>query len=348
MDLLPSPEQDEIVAAVAGLLSAELPTPRPSDGQTMPPPLDRALWARCAGLGWFGLGLDPAAGGVGYGLVEEALVFREIGRYLAPGPFLPTVLGARVAAAAAVAGHVAGATDLAGAIVDGTTVVGLADLRHGRCTTDEVDGDLDLHDCAEADLALVVTPDGAALVEVTALEVGEPVGCLDPATTLATARATHVRPLASATSAVEPIFRRGAVLVAALLTGVAEAARDMGAEHARTRVQFGRPIGVHQAVKHACTDMAVRAEAAGCQTFLAAMTLDGGLADAAFQVASAKVVATDAALRNARANIQVHGGMGFTWEHGAHRLLKRAHVLGWLFGDRSHHLADLIALPAAH
>ena len=344
MDLLPSPEQDEIVAAVAALLAAELPTPPAGpapDPAAGPPPLDRALWARCAGLGWFGLGLDPAAGGVGYGLAEEALVFREVGRHLAPGPFLPTVLGARVAVAAGVA-------DIAGAILGGAAVVGLAELRDGRCTAEEVAGELDLYDCAGAELVLVATPEGAALVEPAALEAMEPVACLDPGTGMATARAPHVRPLAWVPGEVEPTFQRGAVLVAAMLSGVAEAARDLGAGHARERIQFGRPIGVHQAVKHACTDMAVRAEAAACQTFLAALTVEEGLDDAAFQVASAKVVAGDAALRNARANIQVHGGMGFTWEHGAHRLLKRAHLLGGLFGDRYHHLADLVALPAAH
>jgi alkylation response protein AidB-like acyl-CoA dehydrogenase len=104
---------------------------------------------------------------------------------------------------------------------------------------------------------------------------------------------------------------------------------------------------VNQAVKHSCTDMAVRAESATCQTFFAALALGESTPDAAFQVAAAKIVAGNAATMNARASVQIHGGLGFTWEHDAHLLAKRAHVLGVLFGDRREHLARLLALPPA-
>jgi len=136
-------------------------------------------------------------------------------------------------------------------------------------------------------------------------------------------------------------------MVAAMLVGIAEATRDLSAEHAKTRVQFGRPIGVHQAIKHRCADMAVRAEAAGSQMLLAALCVESGRADATFQAAAAKVVATDAAVANAASTIQVHGGMGFTSEHDAHLFLERAHVLDHLLGDRRQHLARLVELPPA-
>src|SRR3978361_1781935 len=100
MDMLPTDEQEEIVSSVSSFLSAELPIARVRELFRADSSIDRAIWAKCAGLGWFGLGLSEAAGGVGYGLPEEALLFREIGRHLSPGPFLATVLAARVAAAA--------------------------------------------------------------------------------------------------------------------------------------------------------------------------------------------------------------------------------------------------------
>jgi alkylation response protein AidB-like acyl-CoA dehydrogenase len=339
MDFLLTAEQQEIVSSVGALLAAECPISRIRDGFAERSSVDRSLWATCAALGWFGLGLDEAAGGVGYGLTEEALLFREIGRHLAPGPLLPTVIGARAAAGT-------GSADLTRAILDGTLAVGLAHPLGDAEVGPRVTAELALFDAAGTDLVLIAGPAGAALVDAAVLVDVTDLGCLDPASRFARARVDDVPAAAFVDRGADPLFLRGAVLAAAMASGVAEAARDMAAEHARSRVQFGRPIGVNQAVKHACADMAVRAEAATSQSFLAAMTLDRSQADAAFQVASAKVVATDAALRNTRANIQVHGGMGFTWEHDAHLLLKRTHVLGLVFGDRRHHLSELISLPA--
>src|SRR5690606_31879183 len=112
MDLVPSAEQDEIVAAAAGLLAEEVPAARLRELRDAPSSRDAALWARCAQQGWFGLGLPAELGGVGYGLVEEALLFRELGRRLVPGPVLATTLAARLAA-------LGGRADLAAALLAG-------------------------------------------------------------------------------------------------------------------------------------------------------------------------------------------------------------------------------------
>ena len=128
---------------------------------------------------------------------------------------------------------------------------------------------------------------------------------------------------------------------------IAEATRDMSSEYAKIRVQFGPPIGVNQAIKHACADMALRAEAASAQLLFAALSVDEGRSDAAFQVAAARIVATDAAVENATRTIQVHGGMGYTFEHDAHLFLKRARVLDRVLGDSRSQMAALIDLPAA-
>jgi alkylation response protein AidB-like acyl-CoA dehydrogenase len=135
----------------------------------------------------------------------------------------------------------------------------------------------------------------------------------------------------------------GSVLISAMLVGVAEATRDMGVEYAKQRVQYGKPIGSYQAIKHPCADMATRCEAAVSLLLFAALAVREGRPDAVFQVAAAKRIATQAALENSRANVQIHGGMGYTWEHDAHLYVTRARVLNQVFGDVHAQQATLLA-----
>jgi alkylation response protein AidB-like acyl-CoA dehydrogenase len=136
--------------------------------------------------------------------------------------------------------------------------------------------------------------------------------------------------------------RRGAVLVAAQLAGMAGATSEMAVAYAMERQQFGKPIGAFQAVKHICADMKVRAEVARAAVDAAAVVFDDpGVGDVDRAAAAAKVVAGDAAIANAKACIQVHGGMGFTWEVDAHLFLKRAWVLDRLFGTAAEHAERL-------
>ena len=282
MDLLPSPEQQEIAATAASFLAARLPTTRTRALIDEPSNVDGLAWAGAAELGWFGLGLPEAAGGVGCGLVDEALLFREIGRSLAGGPYLATVLGARVAS-------FGGRPDLTAAIVAGARV-GLGVPVGG--------GDLLLVDVIGADLVLLVTPQAASLLAV-ADGRARAAACIDPTTRLARAEVDTAAAVASVPAGVDPVERRAGVLIAALQTGIAEATRDIAAEHAKQRVQFDRPIGVNQAVKHPCADMAVRAELAWAQTLVAALAVDERREDAEFQALAAKVVAGHAAEQNA-------------------------------------------------
>jgi len=342
MDLLPSSEQDEIISSAAQFLLGTLPVTRTRELIGDASNVDAKAWTLAAELGWFALGLPEEVGGVGCGLTDEALVFREIGRALASGPFLSTTLAARVAA-------FAGDADLAASVAGGQQVaLGLlgvgATIDPGSGT---VDGDLHLVDAAEADLVLVPGADMTSLVALADLEEVVSVECIDPTTRLSRGTASRVRPVVSVTSEVDPVSRRGGVLAAASLTGIAEATRDISAAHAASRVQFDRPIGVNQAVKHACADMAVRAELAWAQTLFAAVTTDEHREDAEFHALGAKVVGADAAERNAAATVQVLGGMGFTFEHDANLYLKRAYVLGYAFGDTRDALSRLIRLPAA-
>lgn len=341
MDLLPNAEQQEIVSATAGLLEKELPVSRMRVLWERPSSVDRHVWSECAALGWFGLGLPETDGGVGYALAEEALVFREIGRHLAPGPFLASTLGARVAV-------MAGCSEEADAVIAGDAVVGFAQPRDASAVVGAaVSGEFDVIDGVDVSYLVVVAPTGAALLASDAAGPVEPQRCIDPAVRLGSLELDGVPAVAYCTADVDPTFDRGAVLAAAMLTGIAEATRDTAAEYAKARVQFGKPIGVHQAVKHRCADMAMRAEAAHSQVLFAALCIDDGRSDMTYQAAAAKVVAADAAIRNAASNIQIHGGIGYTFEHDAHLYVKRAHVLDTIVGDTRQHLARLIDLPAA-
>jgi alkylation response protein AidB-like acyl-CoA dehydrogenase len=341
VDLLPTSEQLEIVAAAAAFVAKEHPLARIRELRDEPSAVDPRPWARSAELGWFALAVPEEQGGVGYTLAEEALLFREVGRGLAPGPFIATVLAARVALAA-------GAAEVATAIMAGEAMVALAqpvgaDAEIGA----QVRGSFELIDAVGAPYVLAVGPDGAALVATEALGEIVATKSIDPAVRLAHVDVDGVPAVAFVPAEQEPAFLRGCVLASAMSSGIAEATRDMAAEYAKVRVQFAKPIGVNQAIKHRCADMAVRAEVAGSQVLFAALSVETARADAAFQVAAAKVVATDAAVANAGSNIQVHGGMGYTYEHDAHLYLKRAHVLDHMFGRSRSHLAHLIELPPA-
>jgi alkylation response protein AidB-like acyl-CoA dehydrogenase len=291
MNLLPSSEQSGLVAAAAAFLAKEAGAG-----------FSRELWARMGGLGWFALG------DAGFGIVEEALLFRELGRALAPGPFLPQVL----------AGHVATGEALA-AIAGGSAVVALAEP-YG----DPAAATYRVVWAEGADLLLVVAAEGAAVVEAGAATSWEHHAGFDPSAPVAL-----VRLATPAVVAAPGLVARGRVLAAAALVGICEATRDESAAYACQREQFGRPIGSFQAVKHRCADMAVRAEAASSLTFLAALSLgedDGSLVDLA------KALAGEHALANAGDDIQNHGGTGFTEGCAAHRYLKRAQLLSSVLG----------------
>ena len=135
------------------------------------------------------------------------------------------------------------------------------------------------------------------------------------------------------------------VMAAGMLCGTLEASRDLAVDFARTRVQFGRPIGAFQAIKHRCADAALGAEIAYAQSWNAAHAVAAGAADAEFRARAAKWLAGDEALKAARFDIQAHGGMGFTQEVDAQRILKRIHVLHQMFGNPRLVPAQLAALP---
>jgi hypothetical protein len=339
MDLCPSTEQQALVEACRSFIEHRLLPVQDNQGSG---PAMRTMWSECAELGWFTLGLEESRGGVGYSLVEEALLHRELGRHLVPGPTLWTTLGARVAA-------YGGRPDVVAAISDGSVRVGLAAPRASRATDQQSPSGPDAHfvDCDDADYVLFLEGELASLFDRTSVEVNAQVPGLDQTVVLATGRIGSARPLVTVTRAQDPVHTRGIVLLAAALTGIAEATRDLSVAYASLREQFGRPIGAYQAIKHRCANMAVRAEAALAQTSFAAAAIVAGLADDDFQARAARLVAGDAAVQNAADNVQVHGGIGFTFDHSAHRYVERAHVCTYLLGRTTDHLQAVLATPVS-
>ncbi|MCB1026945.1 MAG: acyl-CoA/acyl-ACP dehydrogenase, partial [Microthrixaceae bacterium] len=329
MDLLPTDEQAEIASTVAAALRSAFPmidrdrydvigaqatrlSPAGDDDPGRRPPLiDAATWSGFGELGWFGLGLAEADGGVGYGLAEEVLLAEELGRQVAPGPFVAQILAARLAAAAGLADAEALAAGTVRAAWGEPTTSAAPPTRLGPDT----DGELLVHHAEGAEWIVAIAGEHAVLLAADALDIDADLAPLDPPTPLRRVRAQGVAPGASDETGATA--RWATTLIAAQLAGIAEATCAMSVDYAKERHQFGQPIGSFQAVKHRCADMAARAEAALTQTRWAALTVDdaGDPATSAFEVASARVMATRAAIVNAEVNVQNHGGIGFTWEH---------------------------------
>jgi alkylation response protein AidB-like acyl-CoA dehydrogenase len=316
IDLLPSGEQQQIIDSVGDFFArADLTAAASADERKAGHSL--GLRREMGALGWFGLGLGEAHGGVGYSLIEEMLVAREFGRHLAsPG-----------LSAAMIAAHVAvhcSQRSLARDILSGEAGVGMI-VPGGAGAA----GDVILVAAQEAQLVLYWNETGAGLYQRN-IFAGAPMASFDESVDMSRVARTAERPLAWVPAAQLSLPTRLGLLICAQLVGVAEAAKDLAVSHAKAREQFGQPIGGFQAIKHACAEMAVQCEAVYAQTFFAGLAVDAGLPDAAFQYAAAGLLTPVAALANTRAGIQIHGGLGFTSDCAAHRFLKRAHLLNWL------------------
>lgn len=342
MDLLPSEDQIELAGAAAAFCSQVGPTQMIRRRRAEPTAVTFKDWSAGAELGLLGISASASVGGLDMSLADEALVFRELGRALMPGPFLSTALAVRVAT-------LSGDADLAAKLISGEVLCGLALTTGVRSARDTLSGRVDVLDAVGADYVLFADGSGAGLIS-TAPSDGfhfAPANCLDPGSRLALCDVDGVKLHNFVPIDCDPIWLRGVLLAAAMHVGIAEACRDLSVDHAKNRVQFGRPIGVNQAIKHRCVDMAVAAEAALQQMVFAALALQEGNRDAELHTLAARIVASKAALSNASEAIQVHGGMGYTFEHDVHLYLKRAHVLDHSFGSRATHLDELLLLGAA-
>ena len=284
-----------------------------------------AFWAELAALGLLGLHVPEEHGGSGFGLAETLVVAEQMGRQLAPGPFCPTVIASAVLAAAEpnwpddlrkrllpglADGTIVGAAALGG---DVTCVGGVATGKAGVV----ISGHL-------ADVLLVPAGDDVLVIEKSAGGVRADV----PANLDQSRRAARIS-LDAAPATVLPGARGlltdvARAVLAAEAAGIAGETTEQAAEYAKVRQQFGRPIATFQAVKHHCANMLVAAELATAAAWDAGRAGLGGGDQLSFTAAIAAALAVPAAVANANLNIQVHGGIGFTWEHDAHLYLRRA------------------------
>lgn len=300
---------------------------------------DRELWSSfCTELGLSGVGIAEELGGAGLGMVEFAIIAEAAGAQVAALPLLGLATAARAIAAggtdnqkaewlpALIAGKAVaaceGATALASA--DGT-LSGTVDLvPHG----------------AVADIFLFVAPHGAWLVRADTPGVSvRRWTTMDQTRPLAqvTLEGAAAEALADPAAAIAAVHEGGWIAVAAESLGGAQSCLDRTVAYSRERVQFGRPIGSFQAYKHRLADMMIEIEQARSAVYWAACAVDEGSQEAALALHAAKSFAADTFFMCAANMIQLHGGIGFTWEHDAHLFFKRARSLQTMLGNGTFH-----------
>ncbi len=309
-----------------------------ADTESMP-----AFWDEAASLGWLGLHLPESCGGGGYGLPELVVVVEALGRAVAPGPFVPTVIAGalldRVTAGGTPSRETPWGAELQRwlcGLADGSVRAGLGLTSDLTCPTGRAAGTAPaVLGGGLADLLVLRAGDDVVVVEATAPGVTVTVPAnLDP-----TRRSARVV-LEGAPAVVIPgggrlLVDLARVVLGAEAAGVAAACTEQAAAYAAVRVQFGRPIGTFQAVKHHCANMAMASELAAAAVWDAARAVEQGGDQLSLAAGDAATMALVAADECAQLNIQVHGGIGFTWEHDAHLYLRRAAALAAVVGPEA-------------
>ena len=328
-------DHSELAASVRGVLTSHkaLQAARAlleADEEPRP-----SYWGEMADLGWLGIHLPEAHGGAGAGLLELVVVLDELGRQVAPGPFLPTVTASAVIAQC---GTEAQQARWLPGLADGsvTAALGLGgDLTLSGGTLDGSAGPV--LGAGGADLLLLRAGDDIVIVDTAAAGSGLSRAAgpdLDPTRRSATVSAASVPVDAEAvlSGAARRAHALARTLAAAEGVGIMSACTDYAVEYAKERVQFGRTIGTFQAVKHHCANMLVAAELATAAVWDAARASHDSADEFILTAAMAAQLTFEPAVHSAQMNIQVHGGIGFTWEHDAHLYLRRALVLNALVG----------------
>ena len=283
-----TPEQEALRGEARRYLEERFPAERVAELAESEAGWDPASWAELAELGWLGVSVAEEEGGAGLGFLEEAVLLEELGRALYPGPYFSTV---------------------------GLALPALPPDERGRVAAGEARWSGEVQGLVP-DLAIVervVTDDGAAPAE------GETLETMDSTRRLGRLAPGAREPLAGRVD--RPRFRAALALEA---VGIAQRALEYGVEHAKERQQFGRPIGVYQAVSHSLVDSFAATELSRSLAYWAAWCVAEGDDRAPTAAAAAKAYASETAVSACERSIQVLGGIGFTWEHPLHRYYKRS------------------------
>jgi alkylation response protein AidB-like acyl-CoA dehydrogenase len=338
-----------------------------------------AFWAKLAEQGWLGLVYPEEYGGAGLGFVDLTVLMEEMGRAVMPGPFFSTVLLGGLTILEA--GSAAQKTEWLGKIGAGEAKAALAftepnarwDAGAVTVTADERGGaftltgtklfvlDAHLADVLvvvartregkrpEEGLSLFLVPRATRGVDVKLLPTMDQTRKLCEVTfaDVALGADALLGPKDGAWAPLSRVLDRATVALCAEMCGGAQRVLDMTTEYAKIRVAFGKPIGSYQGVKHKAADMLVEIENAKSLTYYAAWAMDENVPEAPLAASMAKAYVSDAFRKAAGAGIQLHGGIGFTWEHDLHLYFKRAKSSEFTFGDATWHrerVAQLINL----
>jgi len=369
-------EQDELRDGVRTMLARECPIALVREVVEKGSAPD-TLWAQMVELGWPALTVPEYAGGLGMGTVELAVVVEELGRVLAPGPFLPTVT--QFAPVVAEAGSTEQQERFLGGVATGEITGTLAlveddgSIDPGRnSSTASPDGDgfvlegtkVTVLEATVADEIAVVArqrrtdgSDGVGAFVVPRADVRvEPVEPLDASRPLARVALDGVRvgadrvlgePGPTTAAAIARAVEVATTALAVETVGAAQAIFDITLAYAKQREQFGEPIGSFQAIKHKFADMLVALERARATSYFAALTIAEDDDRRSLAASIAKAAAGDCAALLAKEGIQIHGGIGYTWEHDMHLYVRRVKSNSLLFGSAAQHrarVADLIGL----
>jgi alkylation response protein AidB-like acyl-CoA dehydrogenase len=331
MDFGFNDEQRAIKDTAREMLASRCPLPKVREAAEARS-YDGALWDEIRQLGWTGIAIPEEHGGQGLGVVELVILCEELGYGCAPSPFLST------AAAGLLIAH-AGTDDQRRRWLPGIASGEITGAAAATPGDEVIVSDAD-------DAAVIVLPDGDGARLVTREDAKvESLETIDATRRFARVSADGGEPLPGD---VAGAIGRVIAAVSAELTGVAQRAMEMAVAYAKERHQFDRPIGSYQAVSHRCAEMLYDTEEARSLTYYAAWCADAqgaelpvGSEDAAdslpLAASMAKARASEAAWRVSASALQVHGGIGFTWEHDLHFLLKRAKVGAELYGDPRQH-----------
>ena len=349
-------EQQAIKATAKQFLASRYKSERMREIAASADGFDADGWAEIAELGWPGLALPEEWGGQGLGIVELAILFEEMGYALVPSPLLSnTVVGLALSFCGSddqrerylrplAAGQKRGAPALWDA---GSSATPGAFKLEAKADGDAVvlDGvKVLVMDAASADFFLVSTSDGRrhmVAADAAGVTIAEETS-IDTTRRLSSLRLEGVRVGAADTLPAEgreyeAVLDRMCVAIAAESTGIAQRSLEMAVEYAKDRQQFGRPIGAYQAVSHRCAQMLLETENSRSAVYGAAWAADAEPESLRAASSMAKAYASDAGWRVPDASIQVHGGIGFTWEHDLHFFLKRGKANAGFWGDAKWH-----------
>jgi alkylation response protein AidB-like acyl-CoA dehydrogenase len=345
-----TPEQEMLRDAARSYLAERVPATRVRELMETDAGFDAALWDEIAEMGWPSMAVPEEYGGAGFSFMELGVVVEEMGRALTPAPFFSSVvLGAN---ALLIAGDDAQRREFLPDVAAGTRRVALAAGDGGppSVQAEASAGGWRLNGTAPfvidghtADLLVVAArhadgvdlfvvdaaADGVAAQRLETMDMTRKQASIDLADAPAAARLGSA---GSGSAALERVYDVAAAMLAYEQVGAAQRCLEMSVGYAKERVQFGRPIGSFQAIKHKCADMLVAVEGARSAAAYAGWALSNADEDLPVAAALAKAHCSDAFFRVAAETIQVHGGIGFTWEHDAHLYFKRAKTDQLLFG----------------